>query len=135
MSRPAISKIIRTEHQNSHLYCNHEQKCHLYCIACRLVLLSHFDITTLFKNHILFILLAIHWRIKFRFPPALTLKDFFQTFRCIITPISGIIYHYCIMEKNFKKIGENKSKLRKIYPNNHENFKNKKSRVQFYWLV
>ena len=34
--------------------------------------------------------------------------------------------------ENFKKSGEIKSKLRKIYPNNHENFKstNSKSRVQ-----
>ena len=34
--------------------------------------------------------------------------------------------------ENFKKSGEIKSKLRKIYPNNHENFKNtnSKSRVK-----
>ena len=34
--------------------------------------------------------------------------------------------------KNFKKSGEIKNKLRKIYYNNHENFKNtnSKSRVQ-----
>ena len=34
--------------------------------------------------------------------------------------------------KMFKKSGEIKNKLRKIYPNNHENFKstNSKSRVQ-----
>ena len=34
--------------------------------------------------------------------------------------------------ENFKKSGEIKNKLRKIYPNNHENFKNanSKSRVQ-----
>ena len=34
--------------------------------------------------------------------------------------------------KIFKKSGEIKNKLRKIYPNNHENFKNPniKSRVQ-----
>ena len=34
----------------------------------------------------------------------------------------------------FKKSGENK-KLRKIYPKNHENFKKRKSRVQFYWSL
>ena len=34
--------------------------------------------------------------------------------------------------ENLKKLGEIKNKLRKIYPNNHENFKNtnSKSRVQ-----
>ena len=31
--------------------------------------------------------------------------------------------------KKKKKSGENKNKLRKIYPNNHENFKNNKPRV------
>ena len=48
--------------------------------------------------------------------------------------ISGIIDHYCIME-NFKKLGKNKNKLRAIYPKNHENFKNSKPRVQFYWFL
>ena len=37
--------------------------------------------------------------------------------------------------ENMKKMGENKNKLRKMYPNNDENFKNNKSRVQFYWLL
>ena len=55
-----------------------------------------------------------------------TVLFFFQTFSWIITPISGIIDHYCIMEKYFKKSGENKNKLRLIQPKNHENFKNNK---------
>ena len=38
-------------------------------------------------------------------------------------------------EKFKRNLGENKSKLRKIYPHNHENFKNSKSRVIFYWLL
>ena len=48
---------------------------------------------------------------------------FFLTFCCIITPISGIINYYYVME-NWKKknSGENKNKLRKMYPNNHEKF-------------
>ena len=46
---------------------------------------------------------------------------FFLTFCCIITPISGIINYYYIME-NRKKTGENKNKLRKMYPNNYEKF-------------
>ena len=54
-----------------------------------------------------------------------TVPFFFQTFYWIITPISGIIDHYCIMEKIFKKSGEN-NKLRIIQPKNHENFKNSK---------
>ena len=56
---------------------------------------------------------------------------FFLTFCRIITPISGIIDHYCIMEDLIKS-GENKNKLRIMYPKNHENFKNSKPRVQFY---
>ena len=55
---------------------------------------------------------------------------FFLIFCCINTPISGIIDHYWIME-NFKKSGENKSKLRTLYLKNHENFTNSKPRVQF----
>ena len=46
---------------------------------------------------------------------------FFLTFCCIITPISGIIDQYCIMEKIFKKSGKNKNKLRTMYPKNLEN--------------
>ena len=59
---------------------------------------------------------------------------FFLTFCSIITSISGIINHYCIIE-NKKKLGENKKKLRTIYPKNHENFKNSKPKVQFYWFL
>ena len=58
----------------------------------------------------------------------------FLTFCCIITPISDIIDHYCIME-NFKKSGENDNKVRTIYPKNHENFKSSNPRVQFYWFL
>ena len=41
---------------------------------------------------------------------------FFLTFCCIITPISGIGDHYCIME-NKKEIGKKKDKFKTIYPN------------------
>ena len=58
---------------------------------------------------------------------------FFLTFCCFITPISGIIDHYCIM-KNFKKLGKN-NKFRTIYSKTFENFKNSKPRVQFYWFL
>ena len=34
-----------------------------------------------------------------------------------------------------KKSGKNKGKLRTRYPNNHENFKNSKPRVRFYWFL
>ena len=37
--------------------------------------------------------------------------------------------------ESFKKPGENKNKLRKIYPKYHENFKNSKSRAQIYWFL
>ena len=33
--------------------------------------------------------------------------------------------------ENYKKTGENKNKLRTIYPKNHESFKNRKPRVHF----
>ena len=33
--------------------------------------------------------------------------------------------------ENFKKSGENKNKLRTLYPKNQENLKNSKPRVQF----
>ena len=36
--------------------------------------------------------------------------------------------------ENQKKSGENKNKLKTIYPRNHENVKNSKHRVQFYWF-
>ena len=56
------------------------------------------------------------------------------TFWRIITPISGILDHY-VLWKIFKKSGENKNKLRTIYPKNHENIKNSKPRIQFYWFL
>ena len=81
-----------------------EPACHLYCTACRLVLVSHFNITKLFNDHILFLCLVYIGESSFAF-----LVDeyenrsfFFLTFCCIITPISGIIDHYYIME-NWKK--------------------------------
>ena len=37
--------------------------------------------------------------------------------------------------ENLIKIGKNKNKLRTIYPKNHENFKNSKPRIQFYWFL
>ena len=37
--------------------------------------------------------------------------------------------------ENLKNPGENKNKLRTIYPKNHENFKNNKSRIQFYLFL
>ena len=44
---------------------------------------------------------------------------FVLTSCCIITPISGIIDHYCIME-NKNKLGENKNKLRTIHSKIYE---------------
>ena len=37
--------------------------------------------------------------------------------------------------KKKKKSGKNKNKLRTIYPESDENFKNSKPRVQFYWFL
>ena len=37
--------------------------------------------------------------------------------------------------KILKRSGENKNKLRTIYPKNHENFKNSKPMVQFHWFL
>ena len=37
--------------------------------------------------------------------------------------------------ENFFKNGKKNNKLRTIYPKNHENFKNGKPRVHFYWFL
>ena len=42
---------------------------------------------------------------------------FFLTFCCIITVISGIIDHYCIMENQKKKKKKKKKTQEKIRPN------------------
>ena len=99
--------------------------------------LSFLMTTSYSKNIHLSNLFIIHWTVKLHFLPAWALKQifFFLTFCCIFIPISGIIDHYCIMEIFFKKLGENKNKLRTICPKNHENFKNGKPRVQFYWFL
>ena len=34
-----------------------------------------------------------------------------------------------------KRLGKNKNQLRTTYPKNHENIKNSKPRVQFYWFL
>ena len=59
---------------------------------------------------------------------------FFLTFCCIITPIL-VLWIITVLWEIFKKSRENKNKLKTIYPKNHENFKNSKSKVQFYWFV
>ena len=55
-----------------------------------------------------------------------------------------LLYHYCDFSyyrlllhyrKLNKKLGYNKNKLRIVYPNNHEEFKNSKLRIQFYWFL
>ena len=59
---------------------------------------------------------------------------FFLTFCCVISPISGSIHHYCIMEKLKKK--KNRGKITKtISPKTHENFKNSKPRVVLLVLI
>ena len=82
--------------------------CHLYCSACRLVLLSHFNITMLFNDHILFqeytpfksvclLYCLLHNQVSLSSYMSIeTGLFFFLTFCCIIIPISGIIDHYCI---------------------------------------
>ena len=55
----------------------------------------------------------------------------FFSFCCIITPISCIRDHYCIVEIFFEKSRKNKNKLRTIYSKNHENFRNSKPRSNF----
>ena len=54
----------------------------------------------------------------------------FWSFCCIITPIYGITVLWKI-----KKIRKNRNKLRTIYPENHESFKNSKPTIQFYWVL
>ena len=91
-------KIIRKKHQN-------RACCHLYCTACGLVLLSHFNIANLFNDHIY----LVPWLLTDCTENEQT-GLFFLTFCCIITPVSGIIGHYCVMEnllKNREKIRTN----------------------------
>ena len=42
-------------------------------------------------------------------------------------PISGIINYNYDMKNRKKKSGENKNKFKKMYPNNHEKFKEQQS--------
>ena len=53
-----------------------------------------------------------------------------MTFCCIITPIFGIII-ITLLWKIFKKSGENKNKLKTVYPKNHENVQNSKPGSNF----
>ena len=83
VSRLAIFKIIRTNIKT-------EPGCHLYCIACKLVLLSHFNMAKLFTDYLLFSpvtfgLLYWKWVLK---------QIFCLSLCCIIISISGIIDHY-----------------------------------------
>ena len=82
--------------------------CHLYCSACRLVLLSHFNRTKLFNDDILFqeytpfksvclLYCLLHNQVSLSsYMSIKTGLFFFLTFWCIIIPISGIIDHYRI---------------------------------------
>ena len=45
-----------------------------------------------------------------------------------------ILYYTVFWKINEKNREKNKNKLRTIYPKNHENFKNNKPKVQFYWF-
>ena len=44
-------------------------------------------------------------------------------------------YIITVLWKKNLKSGQNKKTLRTTYPKNHENFKNSKSKVQFYWFL
>ena len=100
-----------------------EPGCQLYCTAYRQVLVSHLDITKLF-NDILFAYYTLDSQVSLS--SSMGIKKglfFFLTFCCITAPISGIINYYYVMEsRKTKKSGENKNRLRKMYPINHEKF-------------
>ena len=115
-----------------------EPGCHLYCTACRLVLSSHFNITKLFNDHILFQeFVCIHWTFKFLFPLAWAWKQVFFSFWFFLYHYSDFWYCRSLLYygKFFKKSGQHKNKLRTIHPENHENFMNGKPRLQFYWFL
>ena len=110
-----------------------EPGCHLHCTSSRLVPLSHFNIAKLFNDHIFRILfrpmivdwLYWKWALKHVFLHILMHHSSdFSYYRSFV--------YYGKMFKNSKK---NKNKLRTTYPKNHENFKNSKPRVQFYWFL
>ena len=74
-------------------------------------------------------LLTMHWVVKFHFPITWAIKQvFFSFWLYVVSLLRFLVYiidHHCIME-NLKKSVENKNKLRTIYPNNKEDFKNSK---------
>ena len=109
MSAVAILKIITTKHQNRAW-----MTLILYCIT---LTSSSFLMTTSYSKNIIFQILI----------SSFISLDLF-TFQ-----VSGITDLYCIMDY-LKNREENKNKWRTIYPKNHENFKNSKSRAQFYWF-
>ena len=59
---------------------------------------------------------------------------FFLTFYWIILRFL-VLKIITVLSENFKKSGKTKSKLKRIYPKNHESFMSSKPRVQFYWFL
>ena len=114
----AILKIIRTKNRT-------EPGCHLYCTVCRLVLLSHFNIAKLFHYRILFspvIFDRLYWN--------WALKRFFFLSDFLFYHYSDFCYCRSLLYYGkFRK--KNREKIRTIYPENDENFKNSMPRVQF----
>ena len=104
-----------TEHQNR---------------ACRLVQLSHFKIIKFFNDHTyLFAYYALD--IQASLSSSMIIKRdpfFFLSFCWTITPISGIIHKSFQCYRKLKKTAGNKEQIKKINPNNHENFKNANSK-------
>ena len=75
-----------------------------------IVLLSHFNMVKLVIDHILF------------------QEYMLFKFVCFLYIGGQSIFTF------LHKIGKKQNKLKTIYPKNHENFKNSKPRIQFYWF-
>ena len=127
MSRLAIYKMITTERQK-------KTWMSLYCTACRLVLLSHFNITKLFlTTSSMFADYILDSQVSRSSCMSIKTGLFFLS-EFLFYHYSSFWYYKWLLCYEKLKSGENKNKLRHIYHNNHENFKNSKSSVQFYWF-
>ena len=105
--------------------------------ACRLVQLSHFNLSFLMTTSYLLAYYTLDIQVSLSFSIIIKTDLFyFLSFCWIITPICRIRYKsFLCYGKLKKKSGEIMSNLRKIYSNNHENFKNTKSKSRLKLLA
>ena len=90
--------------------------CHLYYTACTLVLFSDFNVAKTFNDDIL-------------------LQEY-TPFKCFCLLCNGqSSFTFLPHVSSTVEVGKNKNKLSTMPSKNHENFKNSKTTVQFYWFL